>query len=137
MKELPLTRRRVLVTRAAHQAGKLSEGLRALGAEPVEVPLLEIAPPASYELLDLCLRRFDSYQWLILTSVNTVRMLAARGEDLKIPIDQNSGLKVADVGNATAQAATDAGLHVSFVPKSYVAESLLEGLVNGVSGQWI
>ena len=38
--------KRILVTRAAHQAGKLSEGLRALGAEPVEVPVLEIQPPA-------------------------------------------------------------------------------------------
>ena len=46
MTALPLAGRRVLVTRAAHQAGKLSEGLRALGAEPVEVPVLEIRPPA-------------------------------------------------------------------------------------------
>ena len=49
MTALPLAGRRVLVahlvTRAAHQAGKLSEGLRALGAEPVEVPVLEIRPP--------------------------------------------------------------------------------------------
>ena len=44
--------KRVLVTRAAHQAGKLSEGLRALGAEPVEVPVLEIRPPVSFEPLD-------------------------------------------------------------------------------------
>ena len=53
---LPLLGRRVLVTRAAHQAGKLSEGLRALGAEPVEVPVLEIRPPASFEPLDKALR---------------------------------------------------------------------------------
>jgi uroporphyrinogen-III synthase len=41
MSALPLLGRRVLVTRAAHQAGKLSEGLRALGTEPVEVAVLE------------------------------------------------------------------------------------------------
>ena len=40
MTSQPLTRKRILVTRAAHQAGKLSEGLRTAGAEPVEVPVL-------------------------------------------------------------------------------------------------
>ena len=41
---MALAARRVLVTRALHQAGKLSEGLRALGAIAVEVPVLEIRP---------------------------------------------------------------------------------------------
>ena len=45
MNSLWLVGRRVLVTRALHQAGKFSEGLRVLGAEPVEVPVLEIGPP--------------------------------------------------------------------------------------------
>ena len=62
MTALPLAGRRVLegkrilVMRAAHQAGKLSEGLRALGAVPVEVPVLEIQPPADPAPLDRALR---------------------------------------------------------------------------------
>ena len=40
MSARPLDGRRILVTRAAHQAGKLSDGLRTLGAVPVEVPVL-------------------------------------------------------------------------------------------------
>ena len=68
----PLAGRRILVTRAAKQAGKLSEGLRALGAEAVEVPVIEICPPASYEPLDDALRRVDSYDWLLFTSMNAV-----------------------------------------------------------------
>jgi len=75
MTALPLAGRRVLVTRAAHQASKLSEGLRALGAEPVEVPVLEIQPPADLAPLDRALRALDLYDWLILTSANTVRRL--------------------------------------------------------------
>jgi hypothetical protein len=79
---LALAGRRVLVTRALHQAGKLSEGLRALGAEPVEVPVLEIRPPASFEALDAALRQIDSYDWLILTSANAVRALDERAAEL-------------------------------------------------------
>ena len=60
----------MLVTRAVQQAGKLSEGLKALGAEPVEVPVLEIRPPDSFEPLDGAIRKLDGpqgFDWLVLT----------------------------------------------------------------------
>lgn len=132
---LPLSGRRVLVTRAAHQAGKLSEGLRALGAEPVEVPVLEIRPPASFDALDAALRQVDSYDWLILTSANTVRALAERADVLGIEFALPSSTKVAAVGEATAAAARKAGLPVTFVPEAYVAESLVAGLLEGLQLQ--
>ena len=78
MTSLPLAHKRILVTRATHQAGKLSEGLRLLGADPVEVPVLEIRPPASYDPLDVALRHLYAYDWLILTSANTVRTVVER-----------------------------------------------------------
>lgn len=137
MSTLPLAGRRVLVTRAAHQAGKLSEGLRALGAEPVEVPLLEIHPPASFESLDAALRQFDSYDWLILTSANAVRALSERAAALGVPLVQPSRMKVAAVGDATAAATRKAGFIVDFVPELYVAESLAEGMSGQVTGKRI
>ena len=82
MTALPLAGKRVLVTRAAHQAAKLSEGLRALGAEPVEVPVIEIRPPLDLAPLDRALRTLNSYDWLILTSANTVHALAERAASL-------------------------------------------------------
>ena len=82
----PLAGMRVLVTRASHQAGKLSEGLRALGAVPVEVPLLEIQPPADFAPLDRALRELDSYDWLILTSANTVQSLQQRTQTLGLSL---------------------------------------------------
>jgi uroporphyrinogen-III synthase/uroporphyrinogen III methyltransferase/synthase len=137
MSALPLLGRRVLVTRAAHQAGKLSEGLRALGAEPVEVAVLEIRPPTSFEALDAALRQLDSYDWLILTSGNAVRALAERTAALGITLAQPARLKVAAVGEATAAAARVAGLQVAFVPEAYVAEKLVEGLLAQAAGQRI
>jgi uroporphyrinogen-III synthase len=120
------------VTRAAHQAGKLSEGLRAMGAEPVEVPVLEIRPPASFEPLDAALRRLDSYDWVILTSANAVRALVERASSLRIEFALPASVQVASVGDATAAAARNAGLRVSFVPESYVAENLVGGLLEGL-----
>jgi len=132
---LPLAGRRVLVTRAAHQAGRLSEGLRALGAEPVEVPVLEIRPPQSFGPLEAALRQLDDYDWLILTSANTVRALAERAAELGIALAQPSSLKAAAVGEATAIAARKAGFQVTFVPESYVAESLVQGLTDRAAGR--
>jgi uroporphyrinogen-III synthase/uroporphyrinogen III methyltransferase/synthase len=160
---LPLAGRRVLVTRALHQAGKLSQGLRALGAEPVEVPVLEIRPPESFEPLDAALLRLfypgsgsrpgrpilspflgkrvaercGSYDWLIVTSTNAVRALVERSSFLNISLDKLAAPKVAAVGEATAAAARKAGLQIAFVPESYVAESLVEGLLPLTAGRQI
>ena len=129
-----LAGRRVLVTRAAHQAGKLSDGLRALGAEPVEVPVIEIQPPASYDALDSSLRKLEAYDWLILTSANTVHVLAERAAAFGIVFAEKSP-QVAAVGNATAEAARLAGLIVALIPDVYVAESLVSTLGDGVRGR--
>jgi uroporphyrinogen-III synthase len=137
MNALPLAGRRVLVTRALHQARSLSDGLRALGAEPVEVPVLEIRPPASFAAMDEALRRLGSYDWLILTSANTVHALAGRAAALEIALDQPSRLKVTAVGAATASAARKTGWRVAFVPEKYIAESLVEELQTQAEGQRI
>jgi len=136
MSALLLAGRRILITRAAHQAGKLSDRLRALGAEPVEVPVLEIRPPAGYDAIDLALRRLDSYDWLILTSANTVRAFAERAAELGLPLAPQRGtFKVAAIGEATADAARKHGLPVTLIPGAYVAEAMVEALAKHAAGQ--
>jgi uroporphyrinogen-III synthase/uroporphyrinogen III methyltransferase/synthase len=137
MTALPLAGRRVLVTRAAHQAGKLSEGLRALGAEAVEVPVLEMQPPTDPAPLDRALRSLDTYDWLILTSANTVRALQARSQALGLSLALGADLRAAAVGEATAAAARQAGLAVTLVPETYVAEALVESMADQVAGKKI
>ena len=137
MTSQPLAGRRVLVTRAATQAGKLSEGLRAIGAIPVEVPVLEILPPADFAPLDTALRQLDRYDWLILTSANAVRALAERASRVGISFKQAARPQVAAVGQATAAEAEKAGLQVALVPESYVAESLVFALSAQIAGKRI
>lgn len=132
MRGQPLAGRRVLVTRAAHQAGRLSEGLLVLGAEPVEVPVLEIRPPVSFAALDKAIQELDSYDWLVLTSANAVRALEERAAQLGTVLMLPATVEVAAVGEATATAARKAGLKVAYVPETYVAESLVAGLLEGV-----
>jgi len=137
MAALPLDGKRVLVTRAAHQAGQLSDALRALGAEAVEVPVLEIRPPESFEALDRALHVLGSYDWLILTSTNAVRALAERAEAIGVDLLRETPKAVAAIGEATAGAARKAGLAVTLVPESYVAEALIESLAGQAGGKRI
>jgi uroporphyrinogen-III synthase len=122
----PLAGRHILVTRAVDQAGKLSDRLRALGAEPVEVPVLEIGPPASFTTLDKGLVQLNTYDWLIFTSANAVKALVLRALALRIPLAGRIR-KIAAVGPATAEVVTKAGFTVNYIPEKYVAESLVAG----------
>jgi uroporphyrinogen-III synthase len=125
---LPLAGRRILVTRARHQAGLLSAELTKLGADAIEIPAIEILPPASFGPLDAALQSLRQYEWLVVTSANAVRAIRERIAALKVTATDFSHMKIAAIGSATARSLDEAGLTASIMPKEYVAESLLEAL---------
>ena len=130
-----LARLRVLVGRARRQASKLSAGLKALGADVIEIPFIEIRPPRSYKPLDTALNRIAEYDWLILTSVNGVEALAFRMKRLQISPREFAHLRIATIGPSTRKAAESLGLKVSVVPQQYIAESVVESLRGKVNGK--
>jgi uroporphyrinogen-III synthase len=131
----PLQGWRILVSRAREQAGALSSGLRALGAEVFEIPFIEIRPPRSYKSLDESLKLAGEYEWLILTSVNGVRAMLERMTLLNIPRRALAHLNIAAIGPATRAAIEREGLKVALSPKEYVAESIVESLGDKVRGK--
>lgn len=126
---------RVLVGRAAHQAGALSSGLRRLGAQVTEVPFIEIRKPRSYKPLDSALKNLPDYDWLILTSVNGVEALWQRLRKLHLTRKHLAHLKVAAIGPATKKAIERRGVRVDVVPEEYVAESVVKSLRDHVAGK--
>jgi uroporphyrinogen-III synthase len=130
----PLAGKRIVVTRARHQVGQLSAELTKLGARAIEIPAIEILPPASYGMLDEALRNLQRYQWFIVTSVNTVRAIQSRCEALKLAPADFAHLTIAAIGATTAGALKEAGFSVAVTPKEYVAESLLEALGDQANG---
>ena len=133
--KLPLAGIRILVGRARHQASALSAGLKALGAEVIEVPFIEIRAPRSYRPLDSALAGVSAYDWLILTSVNGVDALAERLKKLHIGVSQLKYLRIAAIGPATAEQIRSLGLKVAVVPRQYVAESVVDALKQKVKGK--
>ena len=123
-----LAGKRVVVTRAAHQAAEMTDLLRQAGAIPLLYPCLAITPPEDAGPLDAALRiaATGGYHRLLLTSANTVHILAERLVALELSL---AGLAAAAVGPKTAQAAEALlGVEVTLVAGKHVAESLAEDL---------
>src|SRR3954470_5525099 len=131
----PLAGRRIVVTRAQKQTESLSTLLREFGAELIEVPLIEIHPPDSYDALDTALQNIIQYDWLILTSVNGVEALFTRLEPLGLSVDSLQHLKIAAIGPATEERIQDHGLVVDIVPERYVAEEVVRLLRKLTKGE--
>src|SRR5437016_4618656 len=121
---LPLFGRRIVITRAREQAGSLAERLRALGADAVELPSIEIRPAVDYAALDSAIADLESYDWLIFTSANGVRFFLER-LDCSARDPRAIRGRIAAIGSATSAALEALHLKVDRMGKEFVAESLL------------
>jgi uroporphyrinogen-III synthase len=130
-----LAGKRILITRARHQAGRLAEALEALGAEVLRLPTIEIVPPETYAHLDAVLEVITGFDWLIVTSANGAAALADRMRFLGIHAGRLAHLQVAAIGPATAVAVGHLGLKVSAMPDEYVAEAVVAMLKEKVAGR--
>jgi uroporphyrinogen III methyltransferase/synthase len=124
----PLFGRRILVTRTRAQAGALGALLREAGAEVVECPAIEIVPPATLQPLDDALARLESYDWLVLTSVNGVERLLARLDETGRDLRALHRARIAAIGPETARALARHHLRADVVPDEFRAEGLIEAL---------
>ena len=115
----PLTGLTVLVPRARDQASDFSALLRSRGAEPLEVPTIEIRPVATTGELDRAVEDLAAgqFDWVVLTSVNGVAALRARAEASGRGPAALGAARVAAVGPATEAALRAWGVAPDLVPE--------------------
>jgi len=133
-KNLPLSGKRLVVTRAAKQASGITARLTALGAEVIETPMIEtrdVIPahsagsgqtPAGISSADFSsLANFDI---LAFTSTNGVesffKQLFAAGFDVRVL----AGKKIASVGKITEKKLLEYGIRCDYVPEDHTGEGL-------------
>lgn len=134
----PLRGRCFLVTRPATQAAPFVAQINALGGEAICIPTIEIAPPVSYQELDLAVVDLDTYQMVILTSVNAVQALFARMLENNQYFGMLRQLELVVVGPKTAEALAQYKLRPTLMPADHRAEGILEELLaRGVAGKRI
>ena len=115
----PLTGLTVLVPRARDQASDFSALLRSRGAEPLEVPTIEIRPVATTDELDRAVEDLAAghFDWVVLTSVNGVAALRTRAEASGRGPAALGAARVAAVGPATEAALRAWGVAPDLVPE--------------------
>jgi len=119
----PLAGVRILITRAEHQAKALVDHLKELGAEPIEIPMIEIRPPDSWQEFDAAMAKLDDYDWIVFASANAVKSFAERARKFK---PRGSKPSIAVMGQSTERVANEHGLRVDYKPDNFISESFIE-----------
>ena len=133
-KNLPLSGKRLVVTRAAKQASGITERLTALGAEVIETPMIETrtlerplvfaSPEGARQSRPADFSSLANFDILAFTSTNGVesffKQLLASGNDIRIL----AGKKIASVGKITEKKLLEYGIRCDYVPEDHTGEGL-------------
>jgi len=120
----PLKGKKVLVTRPREQAKGFADKLAELGAEPILMPAIDIAPLSNSFELDSALLKLDRFDWVIFTSVNGVDAVRSRMAALGVSSEKLASRRLAAIGPATADALAAFCRQPDVVPDEYVAEAI-------------
>ncbi|MEC3975333.1 bifunctional uroporphyrinogen-III C-methyltransferase/uroporphyrinogen-III synthase [Amycolatopsis sp. H20-H5] len=119
---------KVLVPRTKEQAGEMAERLRGHGATSHEVPTISVEPPRSPAQMERSVKGLvdGRYQWIVFTSTNAVRAVWEKFEEFGLDARAFSGVKIACVGESTAEKVRSFGIIPELVPEG---EQSSEGLL--------
>jgi len=125
----PLFGKRIVVTRPVGQVSRLKDLLEKKGAEVLELPLIKILPPENKKLIAETFAGIATYEWIVFTSANGAReffdvFFKAFGD-----IRSFGPMRVACVGEATAEVVRKFNLEVELIPDRSTGEDLAQALV--------
>ncbi|BBZ45973.1 uroporphyrinogen-III synthase [Mycobacterium parmense] len=108
----------VLVPRTKDQAGEMSDRLTSYGALPVEVPTIAVEPPRSPAQMERAVKGLvdGRFQWVVFTSTNAVRAVWEKFGEFGLDARAFSGVKIACVGESTADRVRAFGISPELVP---------------------
>lgn len=108
----------VLVPRTKDQAGEMTEKLVSHGSLPIEVPTIAVEPPRSPAQMERAVKGLvdGRFQWVVFTSTNAVRAVWEKFNEFGLDARAFSGVKIACVGQATADRVRAFGINPELVP---------------------
>lgn len=131
----PLFGKRILVTRAVHQARSLAALLRDEGAQPILAPTIRIAPPSDAGPLHDAVTHLDCYDWILFTSSNTVDAFFSTISHAGLDVRALGGTKVCAIGAKTKAALRARGVDADLVPEDARAEGVIAALQPLLAGR--
>ncbi|NDV61757.1 uroporphyrinogen-III synthase [Puniceicoccales bacterium CK1056] len=124
----PLSGRRIVLTRNVEGASRLAGRLKALGAEILEIPLIEVRFDIDGESAVEIFKEFASYEWLIFTSRNGVKHFFNAFLKAYDDIRSLGFVRIAVVGKGTVEALGEYHLRADLVAPSATADDLAKAL---------
>jgi uroporphyrinogen III methyltransferase/synthase len=125
----PLFGKAVLVTRAAEQAAEFAQALAQRGAEPILAPVIAIEPPDDLLAARRCVDELHSYAWVVFTSANGVDAFFDRLAALDADARYLGRVKVATIGEKTAERLGRYGVRPDIVPAEFIGEEIARSLI--------
>jgi uroporphyrinogen III methyltransferase / synthase len=123
---LPLFKKKIVVTRRTGQAGRFAQQLLELGADVLEVPTIKIELPTHRDAFVDALLELNAYDWLVFTSANGVTaffdLFFKRFHDMR----DIGGARIAAIGPATSAKLRELHLQVDLMPEAASAKKLAE-----------
>ena len=108
---------------------ELSNGLRALGADVLSIPVLEAEEIEDNAALDRAIANISQYDWIVFTSAWGVSFFAKRlvliSKSANVPADLP---KICTIGRATAGTAEKHGFHVTLTADNFTAEGVMQSM---------
>jgi len=124
----PLHGRRVLVTRARHQAEEFHRHLAELGAWVLDVPTIEVRPVALDDRMRAAMAALPDTQLVIFASANAVEIFFEMLFELSLDARSLRDSKLCAIGPETARTLENHGLRPELVAGEYTAEGLADAL---------
>lgn len=122
---LPLFGYKILVTRPRELVSGMSEKLRRLGAEVLELPAIRVSAVKERETVNQEIKNISNYDWLAFTSPSGVRIFFDElMRDAGADIRTLGGVKIAALGAGTKRELTKRGLYPDLMPDIYDGGSL-------------
>ena len=128
--------RRIIVTRARAQASDFAECLESYGAEVIQFPTIETKLILNNAALDRAINQLSMYNWVIFTSVNAVEYFYHQLRKDSKDTRSLGNARICAVGQKTAAALDQIGIHADYVPSQYRG-AVLAAELEGVAGQKI
>lgn len=121
----PLFGKKIMVTRAADQAGEFATMLSDRGATVLECPTIRLVEPDQWGPLDAALQNLSGYDWLVMTSGNAVRAFFQRLDALGLDARALGSCRVCALGPKTAEAIKGFGIRPDMLAADYKAEGVV------------
>lgn len=135
--KLNLNKKKVLITRAAHQSEEFVKLVERANGTPILFPTIEIKAITEQDEIKAALENLEAIDWLVFTSENAVNYFFNYAHEFGVKFYLYPNLKIATVGEKTKLCLEQLGYRTNFVPIKYTAQVLAENMDADIEGKRI